>query len=368
MPNRILRDTIKRSRTLANLSPEAFRHWTLCLTEADDHGCFECTPEVIAGACYPYARGTDPDKVRELTRELELAGVLKRWVDEDHEYALFTKWDKWNSYAVTDDGKQTRHRRRTPEPPTECTAVTCKEHKPRSMPAYATPSQDMPYPTPNPIPNPNPTPPPTPPADDMLPFEKEDIPERTGPVPSSSLLPVDYEPQKKAYLDRYAEYAATDPDCGYTPEQVLANLEDLFVDRRGKARPIRHVLNYLQDLAVFDAGQVIAAMDPYAKRERTGDEVGNPMSYFAKLAKEDAGHYQRKLEKKEIAADVQKSREAQRRAQTQPVDRSSTNAKPKPRHNDFQAVGDVLRALPTVRRACEIEKRDAANAPDEVPE
>jgi len=152
MPNRILRNSIKTSRTLGKLSAEAWRHWALCLTEADDHGCFESTPEILAAKLYPWRRDITPEAVDNWTAELIHAYLLVTWWVENRQYAMHLKWNKWNSYSVTDGGNRTRHRRRTPEPPPEILAKAYKPSDEKPEPDGATRSQHGPIPTPNPTP------------------------------------------------------------------------------------------------------------------------------------------------------------------------------------------------------------------------
>jgi len=106
---------------------------------ADDYGCFEATPAVIKGRCYALQRTTE-NQVIKWHGELEAAGVLNFWEAEGRTFGIFINFDKHNSrYCVTEDGKPTRHRRRTPEPPGEFFATFC---------------QDLPNPNPNPKHNP----------------------------------------------------------------------------------------------------------------------------------------------------------------------------------------------------------------------
>jgi len=109
------------------------------LLVVDDYGCFEATPAVIKGRCYALQRVTEA-QVKKWHGELEAGGVLNFWEEDGRTFGVFVKFDKHNSkYCVTDEGKPTRHRRRTPEPPEEFLANFC---------------QTLPNPNPNPKPNP----------------------------------------------------------------------------------------------------------------------------------------------------------------------------------------------------------------------
>lgn len=127
------------SPTINGLSVWAERHFYRLLLCADDYGCFEATPAVIKGRCYALQRTTE-NQVIKWHGELEAGGVLNFWEAEGRTFGIFINFDKHNSkYCVTEDGKPTRHRRRTPEPPGEFFATFC---------------QDLPNPNPNPKHNP----------------------------------------------------------------------------------------------------------------------------------------------------------------------------------------------------------------------
>jgi hypothetical protein len=117
VPSRIIKESILTSPTMAQLSPAGERHFYRCLLRSDDWGCFECTPGVLAGVCYPLVRGGTPKKVGRWNDELETAGIIKRWQENGRQFAVLTSFDNHNRYGVDKNGKQTKHRRKTPEPP-----------------------------------------------------------------------------------------------------------------------------------------------------------------------------------------------------------------------------------------------------------
>lgn len=53
MANRVIKDTILTSHTLAKLSIDAQLHWTRWLLMADEYGCFNADTSVIKGLSYP---------------------------------------------------------------------------------------------------------------------------------------------------------------------------------------------------------------------------------------------------------------------------------------------------------------------------
>jgi hypothetical protein len=136
---------------MAQLSPGGERHFYRLLLRADDWGCLECTPPVIWGACYSLHRDISPADVGGWNDELENAGVIRRWTDGERMYAVWKTFDKHNcKYGVTDDGKSTRHRRKTPAPPTDIESNGLSQ----PLPASNTFEQSVSNPNPNPNPNP----------------------------------------------------------------------------------------------------------------------------------------------------------------------------------------------------------------------
>jgi hypothetical protein len=117
MPNRIIKESILTSPTLGKLSIGAHDHWFSLLLLSDDWGCFECTPPVVKGKCYSYRKGIGENRIAAWQDELEEKGIIKRWRNSEREYGVLLSFNTHNKYGVTENGKQARHRRKTPEPP-----------------------------------------------------------------------------------------------------------------------------------------------------------------------------------------------------------------------------------------------------------
>jgi hypothetical protein len=86
MSSRRIRETIALSRKLMAISPEAFRLWTVLITQTDDYGIFIANPHVILGRCFPL-----------LMDKVNIADV-KQWMAElitahlVHVYDVNSKW------------------------------------------------------------------------------------------------------------------------------------------------------------------------------------------------------------------------------------------------------------------------------------
>lgn len=120
MPNRIIKESILTSPTIAPLSGDEERHFIRLLLLADDYGCLEVTNDVIRGRAYPKIldRVTEED-CEAWTITLVSAGLLITWVEGGRTWGSFPQFDKNSGSCFTDGGKRTRNRRKTPTPPNE---------------------------------------------------------------------------------------------------------------------------------------------------------------------------------------------------------------------------------------------------------
>ena len=149
MSNRIIKDTIWTSPTINALSVYAERHFYRILLLVDDWGCFQSTPAVVRGICYPLQDNVSCADVQQWQRELEEKEILVTWSNGGRCYSMFKSFDKHNTrYSVTSDGKPARHRRKTPVPPDNILE--------RMITPDNIVEENCYNPKPNPKPNPNP--------------------------------------------------------------------------------------------------------------------------------------------------------------------------------------------------------------------
>lgn len=181
MPNRVIKDSIWSSPSLAQMSEAAQDHWPRWLLLADDWGCFNADADVIKGTVYPKRKKITVKRIEVLSAEYYAAGKLFLWSEGGRVWGFFTSFGKHhpnfcNSTHVDGDGKQVRHKRKTPEPPEKELKVYFSKY------VYKKPgvggdleskrAAKSSYRVPSPVLNPNPIPVPNPAGD-----EKEEIPE-----------------------------------------------------------------------------------------------------------------------------------------------------------------------------------------------
>lgn len=118
--NRILKDSIWDSSTLAGLPDfieDQFPRWLLL---ADDWGCFCADAETVKGKVYPKRPKVTAKTVEEIRLAFYQAGLLFCWQEGERVWGFWTNFGSHNYLtSVDDEGTRLKLRRRTPEPPRE---------------------------------------------------------------------------------------------------------------------------------------------------------------------------------------------------------------------------------------------------------
>lgn len=91
MPNRQLRDGLRKSPRIKDLSMEARWLYVCLLTCADDFGRYHADPDIVSGDCLPFDRHLH-DTCRALVRQLSDVGMLQLYEVEGVEYLQITRW------------------------------------------------------------------------------------------------------------------------------------------------------------------------------------------------------------------------------------------------------------------------------------
>lgn len=133
MPNRILKDSIWDSSTLAALPDfieDQFPRWLLL---SDDWGCFCADSDSIKGKVYPKRPKVTVKTVEDIRLVFYNAGLLFCWVEGDRLWGFWTNFGEHNyTTSVDGGGDRQKTRRKTPEPPEHLlTAYLAKYGTPR---------------------------------------------------------------------------------------------------------------------------------------------------------------------------------------------------------------------------------------------
>lgn len=118
MPSRIIKESIWTSPDMRKLTAFGERHFYRCLMTTDDFGCFEATPLVIRGRCYPLYPEIKEKDISQWNNELEKAGIARFWAEAERIYGIFLSFSKHQRIRST-------HLRKTPPPPADlCQPLT----------------------------------------------------------------------------------------------------------------------------------------------------------------------------------------------------------------------------------------------------
>lgn len=114
MPNRIIKETVCTSDTLASVSAEAERLWWRIVAQADDFGRFDARPETIRGQCLTAMLDKVTNgQVRCWLEELRASGLVHLYTCDGKPYLQIATWDKhqkrrakFSKYPAPADGCQ----------------------------------------------------------------------------------------------------------------------------------------------------------------------------------------------------------------------------------------------------------------------
>ena len=150
MPNRVIKEAIWTSPNLNQLSCAAERHFYRLIPCPDDHGCFESTPRVIKGKCYPLQDTITLEDIIQWQNELEANNIIIQWSLNGRDYSIFPTLHKHQQI-------RSLHKRKTPEPPIkvvkQCNHLITTDSNEKQP--LSDDNSCCYHPNPNPNPNPN---------------------------------------------------------------------------------------------------------------------------------------------------------------------------------------------------------------------
>ncbi len=165
MANRVIKDSIWTSPTVASMSDFAQDQFPRWLLMADDWGCFNADARVIKGLCYPLRDSITVKKIEVLKKEYFESEILFLWKENGREWGYFVSWDSHHDYCnktnADNDGKHQKHRRKTPEPPEDILSKYLEgdfrnfERLGATLEQVSTSPDKILNPNPNPNPNPS---------------------------------------------------------------------------------------------------------------------------------------------------------------------------------------------------------------------
>ncbi len=91
MPNRILKESIRSSKSVNAVTDFQFRLWTYLITYVDDYGRGSADPQLLRGFLFPRRHTTEAAIAKGLAA-LETAGLLRLYQVRGERYLCFPRW------------------------------------------------------------------------------------------------------------------------------------------------------------------------------------------------------------------------------------------------------------------------------------
>ena len=92
VPNRILKETIRTSRTINELSDFQFRLWAYLITYVDDFGRGCADPDLLKGFVFPRRKRVTEADIQKALAELADKGCILLYEVDGESYFCFPKW------------------------------------------------------------------------------------------------------------------------------------------------------------------------------------------------------------------------------------------------------------------------------------
>lgn len=149
MPNRVIKESIRTSDTINELSWFEEVLFYRLIVSCDDYGRFDGRPAIIKGTLFPLKEGVTTKNIESALSRLTSAGLVKRYVVDGKPYLSLPTWEqhqtiraKRSKFPGPDEGKNMED---------DCN-MKASENICKHMQADA---PENPNPDPNPNPNPN---------------------------------------------------------------------------------------------------------------------------------------------------------------------------------------------------------------------
>jgi hypothetical protein len=146
MPNRIIKDSIRTSKSINTMTDFQFRLWTYLLTYVDDYGRGSADPELLKGFVFPRRKGVTEATIEKSLQDLANIGSILLYDVDGESYFCFPNW--------ADHQRIQTKKSRFPSPDDGTLKKSTVSHG--ESPPESNPIQSESNPNPNTNPNPNP--------------------------------------------------------------------------------------------------------------------------------------------------------------------------------------------------------------------
>ena len=111
MPNRIIKDSIRTSKSVNTMTDFQFRLWVYLLTYVDDYGRGSADPELLKGFVFPRRKGVTEATIEKALQDLANIGSILLYDVDGESYFCFPNWadhqriqTKKSKFPAPDDG------------------------------------------------------------------------------------------------------------------------------------------------------------------------------------------------------------------------------------------------------------------------
>lgn len=94
MPNRILKESIRTSKTINAMSDFQFRLWAYLITYVDDYGRGSSEPDIIKGFVFPRRKCVTEASIKTALTDLANLGLIQLYEVDGDSYLCLRNWEK----------------------------------------------------------------------------------------------------------------------------------------------------------------------------------------------------------------------------------------------------------------------------------
>lgn len=94
MPNRILKESIRTSKSVNGLTDFQFRLWAYLITYVDDFGRGSADPTILKGFVFPRRKGVTEANIADALNSLACGGLIQLYEVDGESYLCFPNWGK----------------------------------------------------------------------------------------------------------------------------------------------------------------------------------------------------------------------------------------------------------------------------------
>lgn len=92
MPNRIIKDSIRTSKSVNGMTDFQFRLWVYLITYVDDYGRGSADPELLKGFVFPRRKGVTESTIEKALADLANSGSILLYDVDGESYFCFPNW------------------------------------------------------------------------------------------------------------------------------------------------------------------------------------------------------------------------------------------------------------------------------------